>query len=78
MINFGSKASLELRPIRDKDAYLDVVNIDQYDMIIRTPFMRKHGLVMDFGCNTLSYQGQIVLMLSAGQEDLMISRKRTT
>jgi Aspartyl protease/Zinc knuckle len=76
VINFGAKASLTLGPIRDDDAYLDVVNIDRYDMIIGTPFMRKHELVMDFGHNTLSYHDQIVPTLSAGQEDLMISRKR--
>jgi hypothetical protein len=35
--------------------------------------MRKHGLVMDFGLNTLSYKGQVVLTLSAGQEDLMVT-----
>jgi Aspartyl protease len=39
MINFGSRASLEFRLIKDDDAYLDVVNIDRYDMIIGTPFM---------------------------------------
>jgi hypothetical protein len=77
MINFGSKASLELGAIKDDDAYLDVVNIDRYDMIIGTPFMRKHGLILDFASNTLSHKGRPVPTLSAGQEDLMISQKRS-
>jgi Aspartyl protease/Zinc knuckle len=78
VINFGSRASLTLGPIRDNDAYLDVVNIDRYDMIIGTPFMRKHGLVMDFSCNELIYRGKTVPTLTAGQEDLMISRRRSS
>ena len=48
MINFGTRAHLELSTITENDAYLDVVNIDRYDMIIGTPFMHKHRLVLDF------------------------------
>ena len=48
MINFGTWAHLELGTIIENDAYLDVVNIDQYDMIIGILFMHKHGLVLDF------------------------------
>lgn len=77
VINFGSRASLELGPIKDNDIYLDVVNIDRYDMIIGTPFMRKHGLIMDFNDNTLKYNNQPVPTMTAGQEDLMIERKRS-
>ena len=76
MINFGTKTRLELGPIKDDDAYLDVVNIDRYDMIIGTPFMRKHGLVLDFGKDTLSMQGTLIPTLTAGQDDLMLVKKR--
>jgi hypothetical protein len=48
IINFGSRASLELGLIKDSDTHLDVVNIDRYDMIISTPFICKHGLLLDF------------------------------
>ena len=48
MINFGTRAHLELSTITENNTYLDVVNIDQYDMIISTLFMHKHGLVLDF------------------------------
>jgi hypothetical protein len=78
MINFGAKAQLELGTLREEDAYLDVVNIDRYDMIIGTPFMRKHGLVLDFGRDTLSFKGNALSTLTAGQEDLMIMKRRTT
>ena len=75
MINFGTRARLELGTITENDAYLDVVNIDRYDMIIGTPFMRKHGLVLDFKRNILSIQDNIVGTLTMGQEDLMLAKQ---
>ena len=75
MINFGTWACLELGTITENDAYLDVINIDRYDMIIGTPFMRKHGLVLDFKRNVLSIQDNIVGTLTTGQEDLMLTKR---
>ncbi len=76
MINFGTRTSLEIGPVIENDAYLDVVNIDRYDMIIGTPFMRKHGLVLDFCKDILSIQGTPTPTLASGQEDLMLAKKR--
>ena len=75
MINFGTQARLKLGTITENDAYLDVVNIDRYDMIIGTPFMRKHGLVLDFKRNVLSIQDNIVGTLTMGQKDLMLAKQ---
>jgi hypothetical protein len=75
MINFGAKAHLQVGPINDNNVYLNVVNIDRYNMIIRTPFMRKHGLVLDFGMNTLSTWGTIIPTLTEGQEDLVLIKQ---
>jgi hypothetical protein len=76
MINFGARTRIEIGPIAEDDAYVDVVNIDRYDMIIGTPFMRKHGLVLDFARDTLSIRGHEVHTLTSGQEDLMLAKKR--
>jgi hypothetical protein len=76
IINYGARTHLELGPISEDDAYLDVVNIDWYDIIIGTPFMRKHGLVPDFKLNALSIQGEHIPTLTSGQEDLMLTKKR--
>jgi len=75
MINYGSRTCLELGPIIDSNTYLDVVNIDRYDMIIGTPFMCKHKLVLDFDHNTLSIRGTQLTMMTSGQEDLMLAKK---
>jgi hypothetical protein len=76
MINFGTKTRLELGPVLEHDAYLDVVNIDRYDMIVGTPFMRKHGLVLNFADDTLNINGKVIETLTSGQEDLMLAKRR--
>jgi hypothetical protein len=75
MINFGTWACLELRPITENDAYLDVINIDRYNMIIGTPFMCKHSLMLDFKQNVLSIQDKVIITLTTGQEDLMLAKQ---
>jgi hypothetical protein len=65
---------LELGTIKDDNAYMDVVNIDQYDMIVGIPFMRKHGFVLDFCQDLLFVRGQAIQPLTVGQEDLLITK----
>ena len=55
---------------------MDVVNIDRYDMIVGTPFMRRHGLALDFEKDALTIRGVVIPTLSSGQEDLMLAKKR--
>jgi hypothetical protein len=78
MINYGARARIELGPVVEENAYADVVNIDRYDMIIGIPFMQRHRLVLDFDQNSLSMQGHISQMMTAGQEDLMLAKKRAS
>ena len=66
MINFGTKTRLELGPINDHDTYLDAINIDRYNMIVGTPFMHKHGLMLNFADDTLSTKGEIIKTLTSG------------
>jgi len=40
--------------------YLDVANFDCYDMIVGTPFMRKHGVKLDFEKNQITVAGVIM------------------
>ncbi|KAF8222590.1 hypothetical protein L208DRAFT_1321686 [Tricholoma matsutake] len=46
-INFGLFTDFEIGEIKDTH-YFDVVNINRYDTILGTIFMRKHGIVLDF------------------------------
>jgi len=46
-INFGTESKIEFNSIAE-DTYLDVVNLDKYDSILGTPFLRKHSIMLDF------------------------------
>jgi Retroviral aspartyl protease len=47
-ISCGIKTTIKYGPI-DTDHYFDVVNIDRYDVILGMVFMRRHGILLDFG-----------------------------
>ena len=76
MINFGARSCVELGTVSDNDAYLDVVNINRYDMIVGILFLRKHRFILDFDQDILSRRGVQVPTLTSGQEDLMLAKKR--
>ena len=75
MINYSSLARVEFGLII-QDVYMDIINIDWYNMIISTLFMREHELVLDFAKNSLLVKGQVILLLIIGQEDLMLAKKQ--
>jgi len=46
-VNFGTAAMIEFASICHNN-YLGVANLDKYDCILGTPFLRKHGISLDF------------------------------
>ena len=40
--------------------YFDIINIDYYDAILGTPFLRKHKVVIDFLNNCLRLKVKII------------------
>ncbi|KAF8218679.1 hypothetical protein L208DRAFT_1208591, partial [Tricholoma matsutake] len=56
-INFGLFTDFEIGEIKNTH-YFDVVNIDRYDTILGTMFMRKHGIVLDFKHDEVHVKGK--------------------
>ncbi|KAF8220232.1 hypothetical protein L208DRAFT_1335014 [Tricholoma matsutake] len=56
-INFGLFTDFEIGGVENTH-YFDVVNIDRYDAILGTMFMRKHGIVLDFECDEVHIKGK--------------------
>jgi len=75
MINFGARSCIELGTVSDDDTYLDVININRYDMIVGILFLCKHRFILDFDQDILSRRGVKVPTLTSGQEDLMLAKK---
>lgn len=51
-INFGVRTAIQLANF-SRSTYLDVVNIDHYDIILGIPYMKDVGMVLDFGKDCL-------------------------
>ena len=64
-INYGAKVCLEYGPV-NADHYLDIVNIDRYDVTLGMVFMRKHRIVLHFDKNQVRQQNVVLPTL---QED---------
>ena len=58
-INFGLFADFELSSKKGSH-YFDVVNIDRYDVILGTEFMRKHGVALDFDLDEVRVRGKVL------------------
>lgn len=56
-INFGSIAKTEFASVT-ADTYLDIANLDKYDSILGTPFLRQHGIALDFENHEIVIRGQ--------------------
>ncbi|KAF8218778.1 hypothetical protein L208DRAFT_1185084, partial [Tricholoma matsutake] len=56
-INFGLFTDFEIGEIKNTH-HFDVVNIDRYDTILGTVFMRKHGIVLDFERDEVRVKGK--------------------
>ncbi|KAF8239476.1 hypothetical protein L208DRAFT_1237013 [Tricholoma matsutake] len=64
-INFGLFTDFEIGEIKNNH-YFDVVNIDRYDAILGTIFMRKHGIVLDFERDEVRVKGKCLNTIIEG------------
>ena len=47
MINYGTQTTIKIGHKVVK-GYFDIANVEHYDAILGTPFLRKMGIVLDF------------------------------
>ena len=59
VINCGANATIKYNEKESKE-YFNIVNIDYYDAILETPFLRKHEVVIDFMNNCLRIKDKII------------------
>lgn len=58
-----------------EDVYFDVVNIDGYDAIVGTRFMRKHGVQLDFEKGLVLIRGVPAPTLTVGEEQALLAKR---
>ncbi|KAJ3757378.1 hypothetical protein EV360DRAFT_46142 [Lentinula raphanica] len=78
-ISFGCVTPYTLKggkvgDVAGKD-YFDVANIDRYDAVVGTVFMRKHGIALDFQHNSIRLKGKPIPTLTEGDETKELARR---
>jgi hypothetical protein len=76
-VNYGCKVKFEYAKI-STERYFDIVNVDGYDLILGTPFLFQHQVVMGFNDtrvlvgsdSALPVQGESVTVLSSRAADV--------
>ena len=59
VINYGTNATIKCEGKESKE-YFNIINIDYYDAILGTPFLRKHKVIIDFVYNCLKIKDKII------------------
>jgi hypothetical protein len=73
-INHGMMAMMEYADIKSEE-YLDIVNLDRFDAIIGTKFMRRHKMSLDFQFDTIRVRGVPAPTLTAMEEMSEVERR---
>jgi Retroviral aspartyl protease len=58
-INFGLFTNFKIGKTKDNH-YFDIVNINRYNVILGTMFMRKHGIALDFEHDEVQVKGRVL------------------
>ena len=60
MINYGTCATIKIgRKVVEE--YIDIANVEHYDTILGTPFLRKMGIILDFRSPGMAQIGDEVI-----------------
>ncbi|KAJ6464214.1 hypothetical protein DFH09DRAFT_1346924 [Mycena vulgaris] len=73
-INHGTIAPVKYDALATEE-YWDIVNLDRFDAIVGTKYMRKHGISLDFEYNTIRIRGQPSTTLSEKEESSEVERR---
>ena len=63
MINYGTHATIKIGH-KIVEEYFDIMNVEHYDAILGTPFLRTMGIVLDFRSSEIIWIGNKVIPTS--------------
>ncbi|KAL0562616.1 hypothetical protein V5O48_019468, partial [Marasmius crinis-equi] len=72
--NYGTVVDMQYASIAE-NTYFDIVNIDRYDAIVGTYFMRKHGISLDFENDCIRVKSRPAPTLSVGEGSAELRRR---
>ena len=75
MINYGTHVTIKIGCKIVKE-HFDIVNLEHYNMILGTPFLRKMGIVLDFRSPGIIQIGnKVILTRKVSFDDSNIATK---
>ncbi|KAG5332067.1 hypothetical protein C0989_007261 [Termitomyces sp. Mn162] len=57
IVNYGARVTMKV-PGKIHNVYVDIANFDHYNMIVETPFMRTHKVLLDFANDQVVIDGR--------------------
>ena len=69
MINYRTHATIKIS-CKVVEEYFDIVNVEHYDTILGTPFLRKMGITLDFRSPGMIQMGNEVILTRKVSFDL--------
>lgn len=73
-IIFGTRAPMTLGSF-GADVYFDIANLDRYDAVLGTPFLRRFGVLLDFKNNCVVIDGQSHPAMSRAQVNDVLAKR---
>ena len=73
-ITHGTRARLKVGQV-DEQHYFDVVDIDRYDVILGTPFFRRHNVELDFKHRRILIDGKAIPLYDEVDEAEMLRQR---
>lgn len=73
-INFGTRAPVTLGQF-GAEVYFDIANLDRYDAVLGTPFLRRFGVMLDFKNDCVHIDGQSYPALSRAQVNDVLNKR---
>jgi len=69
-INHGTKACIKIGIVENYH-YFNIINIDRYNVIIGTVFMKQHGIVLDFEKDQVRMRGKNLYALCESVDEYL-------
>ena len=76
-INFGTRCDLAIAG-KKENMYLDVVNVDHYDLVLGVPFLQQFGVNLDFKTDSIRIGERVVPSIKATRPESGKNRRAPT
>ncbi|KAI0040190.1 hypothetical protein FA95DRAFT_1503196 [Auriscalpium vulgare] len=76
-VNFGTRSAVTIGG-RALPCFLDIVNIEHYDVILGTPFLKEYRAVLDFEHNVVRVGAVEIPALTVAEEHAVLKRRGRT